>query len=106
MAQVFEAVRLLSSNPRWALGSRVLAGVVGGYAFSSLFTIAVSLLLPKLGVQQAQGVLAASMASCFVYAAVIVAVFHARSATRAWQGLLLASVFPSFSLLLLPGTLQ
>jgi hypothetical protein len=100
-------IRSLRGNPRWALTSRVLAAVVGGYLFTSLVTLAVSLLLPLLGVPRAQGVLAATMGSFLVYAAVILAVFHARSAWRAWRGLLLASVLPGLVLLRhLPGALE
>lgn len=82
----------LMASPRCALGSRVLAAVVGGYAFTSLLATAVCLLLPLLGVPRAQGVLAVTMASFLIYVAVILAVFHARSAARAWRGLLLGAV--------------
>jgi hypothetical protein len=97
----------LRTSPRWALSSRVLAAVLGGYAFTSLLTLSVSVLLPQLGVPQAQGVLAASMGSFLVYAGVILAVFHARSATRAWRGLLLGSL-PLVIVLFrhLPGAVQ
>jgi Protein of unknown function (DUF3649) len=99
--------RALRASPRGQLASRVLAAVVGGYAFTSLLTVVVSVLLPQLGVPRAQAVLAASMVSFFVYAAVILGVFHARSAAQAWRGLLLSSLPLTLVLLRhLPGTLE
>jgi hypothetical protein len=77
-------------NPayRLAVASRIVAAVGGGYALTSLLTIAVSVLLPLAGINQAQSVFAMTSASFVVYAVVIMAVFHARTATRAWLWLL------------------
>jgi len=76
---------------RLSVASRVVAAIGGGYALVSLLTIALSLLLPRIGIDQAQTMLASSMASFVVYAVVIMAVFHARSATRAWVILIVAN---------------
>jgi hypothetical protein len=43
---------------------------------------------------QAQALLATTMASFLVYAAIVMAVFHARSAVRAWMWLAVAAVLP------------
>lgn len=74
------------ARPRLALGSRVLAAVVGGYALASVFSIWLSYLLPA---ELPEAVLAATLLSFAVYTAAIVWVFAAASAARAWLGLLL-----------------
>ncbi len=74
------------------LGSRILAAVIGGYALTALVTLALSLALPWVGVGQAESVLASTIASFLIYAVVIMGVFHARSALRAWTGLLLLAI--------------
>lgn len=76
---------------RWSVASRTLAATIGGYTFISLMTIAVPLLLGAAGVSQPQALLATTMSSFLVYVAIIMAVFHARSATRAWLGLFVAA---------------
>lgn len=74
----------LSASCRWAVFSRVVAASVGGYALANLITIALSLIVNALGMQAAVVLLAAEMASFMVWAVIIMAIFHARSATRAW----------------------
>jgi hypothetical protein len=76
----------------WPLLSRILAAVVGGYALTSLLTLLATHALPLLGVSMAQALHATTMASFLAYAAIIMAVFHAGSATRAWTGLMAAAV--------------
>ena len=71
-------------------GSRILAAVIGGYALTALVTLALSLALPWVGVGQAESVLASTIASFLIYAAVIMGVCHARSALRALTGLFFA----------------
>ena len=44
------------------------------------------------GAGRADAVLASTMASFLVYAAIIMGVFHARTALRAWAGIILAAV--------------
>jgi hypothetical protein len=80
---------------RWSVASRTVAAVVGGYAFTSLLVIAISVLLPRFGIDQAETLFAATMASFLIYAVAIMAVFQARTATRAWMGLLLFSIAPA-----------
>jgi hypothetical protein len=56
---------------------------------------------------QAQALLATTMASFLVYAAIVMAVFHARSAVRAWMWLAVAAVPPGMvTALLLPEAVQ
>lgn len=93
-----------SARYRWSVASRTLAAVVGGYAHTSLFTVALSMLLAQLGMNLAEAVLATTMGSFMYYAVLIMAVFHARSATRGW--LLLAGTAVPMGLIvmaLLPG---
>lgn len=108
MMAAFGVVAALGSSEaarrRWSTASRVLAAALGGYAVTSLLTLAVPLMLTMLGVGQAQALLAVTMASFLVHAAIVMAVFHARSATRAWIGLAGAAVpLIIVVMLLLPG---
>ncbi len=84
--------QIIDGGYRWAVASRTLAAVGGGYALTSLLIVAVSLVLPLLGISQAQTVFSMTMASFLLYAAVIMAVFHARTASRAWIGLVIVSI--------------
>jgi len=76
---------------RLSVASRIVAAAAGGYALASLTTIAVPLLLPVFGINQAQSLLMTSLLSFPIYAGVVMAVFHARTATRAWIGLAIAA---------------
>ena len=86
----FAKLSVLRSR-RLSLASRILAAIVGGYAVTALATLALSLALPFLGVGRPEAVFATTMVSFLMYAAVIMAVFHARSAWQAWFGLLAAA---------------
>jgi len=70
-----------------SIASRILAAVVGGYILTAFLSIALALLLAMFGMNKAEAVLAVTIASFFVYAATVMAVFHARTAMRAWLGL-------------------
>ena len=78
------------AQDRWCVASRVIAAVLGGYVLTSLVSIAGALLLSIAGVNKAEAVLAMTMGSFLIYAAIVMAVFHARSARRAWCGLAIA----------------
>jgi len=84
--------RIIVARRTWSLVSRALAALAGGYAFTTLLTLALALSLPALGVSRVQLLQALSMASFLVYAVVIMAVFHASSAARAWLWLGLGSL--------------
>ncbi|MFT4055637.1 MAG: PepSY-associated TM helix domain-containing protein [Novosphingobium sp.] len=66
---------------RLSVASRTVAGVASGYVLTSLFVVLVPLALPQM---QSATMLWSSMVSFFLYAATLMAVFHARSPTRAW----------------------
>jgi len=71
-----------------ALVSRIAAALLGGYALAALTSLA-ALALPM---DKAQGVLTGMLLSFVVYAGAVVWVFAARSARRAWAGLLIAAL--------------
>lgn len=84
--------RTIMHAARWAVISRIAAAAGGGYIVVSVLAISGALLLDMAGVNRAEAVLATSMASFPVYAVVVMAVFHARTATRAWIGLVAAGL--------------
>jgi hypothetical protein len=69
-----------------AVASRAVAAALGGYALATLASIALAGVLP---LPRAEAVLTATMASFALYAAAIVWAFAARTAARAWLGILL-----------------
>lgn len=70
-----------ASIKRWAITSRVLAALVGGYAVAYAVTAFLAVYLP---LARPDRVVFSSLASFAVWSAVAVYVFAARSATRAW----------------------
>ena len=89
---------------RLSIASRALAAVVGGYVLTSLLNLALPLLLAALGSDLPQAALGTMLTSFLVYAAIIMAAFHARSATRVWVLLIGAAVpLALIAWLLLPG---
>ena len=70
------------------LCSRIVAALFGGYALAALGSVA-ALALPM---DKPQAVLTGMLASFAIYAGAVVWVFAARSALRAWAGLLAAAV--------------
>ena len=71
------------------LVSRILAAVLGGYALGALVAIACALLLP---LPRAEAVVTGMMLSVLAYAGAVLWAFAARSAWRAWGGLLLPAL--------------
>lgn len=72
---------------RWpGVVSRVVAAVVGGYAIGALVSVACALLLPM---SRAEATLTGLLLSFAAYAGAVIWVFAARTAWRAWAGLLL-----------------
>ncbi|WP_235907600.1 DUF3649 domain-containing protein [Siccirubricoccus phaeus] len=75
---------------RWpGVLSRTLAAVVGGYAVGALVSVACALLLPM---PRAEAVLTGMMLSFAAYAGAVLWAFAARSAWRAWAGILLPAL--------------
>lgn len=66
---------------RWAITSRVLAALVGGYATAYAVTAFLAVYLPMA---RPDRVVFSSLASFAVWTAIAVYVFAARSATRVW----------------------
>ena len=75
---------VLSARDRWAVASRALAAIVGGYGVAALFTGAFAAWLPG---RRSDATLSAMMLSFAVYACAVIWVFAARSAWKAWMGL-------------------
>lgn len=94
--------RRLSARDRWAVASRTIAAIASGYAFTWLFTAALALLLRDVSsIASVDSVRTATMVSFLVYAVAAMAAFCARSATRAWVGMLLAALPPVIVLVIL-----
>lgn len=70
------------------LVSRIVAALFGGYGLAALASVA-ALALP---LDRPQAVLTGMQASFLVYAVAVIWVFAARSAWRAWSGLLIVAV--------------
>ncbi|WP_343293341.1 DUF3649 domain-containing protein [Vandammella animalimorsus] len=83
------AAQALAWWRRWAgLMARVVAAIIGGYVLAALVSIAAAALpMPKT-----EGVMTGTLLSFLVYACAVVWVFAARSALRAWGGLLAAAL--------------
>lgn len=79
----------LDLSERLAVASRVLAAAVGGYAFANMVAIFLSHVLPM---PRADAVLTMTLASFALYAAAVIWVFAARTAGRAWGGLIVPTV--------------
>ncbi|WP_394680716.1 DUF3649 domain-containing protein [uncultured Comamonas sp.] len=89
--QAAQAARPRRPAAGWAVASRLLAGSLGGYALAQLLPVAlVAILAPAL--PRADAVLVAMQLSFVVYAVALMAAFAARSAGRAWAGMLLTSL--------------
>jgi hypothetical protein len=74
-----------SNQERWSVLSRVLAAGVGGYALVTLLHLALPVLL---SFPAYQSLLFAMQTGFIVYTLVIIWAFAAKTATRAWVGLL------------------
>lgn len=70
------------------LVSRIVAALFGGYALAALASVA-TLALP---ITRPQAVLTGMLASFAIYAGAVVWVFAARSAPRAWLGLVIVAI--------------
>lgn len=70
------------------LAARIVGAIVGGYALGALASMA-ALALPM---SAPQDVITGMLASFVIYAGAVIWVFLARSARRAWAGLLLAAL--------------
>lgn len=88
-ATVEKIARLrLSAGAMYRLGvaSRSVAAIVGGYVLAALVTMLLSVSLP---LARSEAVMTATLLSFAVYTCAVMWVFAARSALRAWLGLLI-----------------
>lgn len=81
----------IASRRRWSVTSRAVAGTLGAYGLTSLVTVVLSFALQGM-MTAVEAVTAATLASFAVFAIVAIAVFHTRSAARAWTGLAIGAV--------------
>lgn len=89
---------------RWSLLSRIVAGTLGAYGLTSLATVGLSLLLARIGVPRAEAVTAATLVSFGVFSVAAMAVFHSRSAGKAWGWLFALALSIALAVLtMLPG---
>lgn len=92
------------ASQRWSVALRALAAILGGYGVIWLATAALSVLLPAVfDMSPVDAVLAVTMSSFLIWAVIAMAVFNARSARRAWAGLLLAALVCMAGLMLVTG---
>jgi len=70
---------------QWGIASRVVAAIGGGYVLASLMSIVLARSLP---LPSATAVMTGMLLSFLFYACAVLWVFAARSAGRAWAGLL------------------
>jgi hypothetical protein len=90
---------------RWSIAARIIAAIGGGYMFTALVTVAVSLVLAQAGMAKAEAVITATLPCFAIFAVVIMAAFRAQSATRLWIWMAGASAsLIAVILLLRPGS--
>jgi len=66
---------------RWAVASRAVAAIGGGYGLSALCAATLSLFLP---IERPEAVLTGTLAAFVVYPCAVMWVFAARTAWQAW----------------------
>ncbi|CAP57655.1 hypothetical protein [Gluconacetobacter diazotrophicus] len=71
-------------NRRISIAARIAAGTAGGYGVAALVAVAVACWWPA---DRAQASVAGTLAALLAWPAIVMACFHAGSATRAWAGL-------------------
>jgi hypothetical protein len=87
--------RVVTAGVRYRLGvaSRAVAAIAGGYGVAALSAAVLALCLPPLfGMARSEAALTGTLASFIVFALAVMWVFAARSALRAWSGLLVAAL--------------
>jgi uncharacterized membrane protein YgcG len=95
----------VSAGLRYRLGvaSRAVAAIAGGYGVAALSAAALALCLPAaFGMARSEAAMTGTLASFLVFAVAVMWVFAARSAWRAWIGLVIAAATLGALLLVLP----
>ncbi|SCX70917.1 DUF3649 domain-containing protein [Variovorax sp. EL159] len=87
---------------RLSVASRAIAAIAGGYGVAALSAAVLALCLPAaFGMARSEAAMTGTLASFLVFALAVLWVFAARSAWRAWSGLVIAAVPLGLLLLLL-----
>lgn len=89
-----------SGRYRLAVASRSLAAIVGGYACAAAFAVALAAALP---LSRSEAVLWGTMLSFLIWSLAAIWAFTARSASRAWLGILLPAAVFGAVVLFAPG---
>ncbi len=90
---------MIPSSTSWryrlAVASRALAAIGGGYLLTALATTLLATCLPQ---SRAEATITATLLAFAVFCGVVIWVFAARSAWRAWVGVLAPSALCGFGL--------
>lgn len=92
---------VVTGRYRLAVASRSLAAVIGGYGCAAAFAAALAVALP---LARSEAVLWGTMLSFAVWSLAVIWAFAARSAGRAWLGILLPAAALGAVVLFAPGT--
>ncbi|RIX78657.1 DUF3649 domain-containing protein [Acidovorax cavernicola] len=76
----------------WAVASRAIAAVGGGYGLSASVAAALSIFLPLAGMDRANAVMTATMLAFVAHAVAALWAFGCATALRAWLGIVLPAV--------------
>ncbi len=74
---------------RWAVASRSIAALFGGYALAAAWAICMSLWLQRFGMARMDAVTTAGILSFVVQVCAVIWVFAVTSMRRAWAGILI-----------------
>lgn len=77
------------SRYRWAIASRSVAAIFGGYGLAATFAACMSLALPLVGMSRPDAVLTATMLAFVLHAVAALWAFSCASAWRTWAGILI-----------------
>ena len=97
----------MTAGLRYRLGvaARALAAIAGGYGVAALSAAVLALCLPAaFGMARSEAAMTGTLASFIVFALAVMWVFAARTALRAWSGLVVAAVPLAVLLLLFTRT--
>ncbi len=72
---------------RWAVASRALAAIGGGYALASACAAGLGLAFARLGTERAEAVMASTLLAFIVHAVAALWAFGCADARRAWLGI-------------------
>lgn len=88
-------------NNKLTITSRILAAIFAGYALANVSSIFITLALPFLSISKGNAFVFAALFSFAIWIMAIMWCFYARSALKAWLGLMVpAGVLGAFSVLM------